>query len=392
MIPTSTPTAASTSKPAPRMTVPLLDLKMQYQSLKHELLPAVEAVLASQACINGPAVVELEKAIAQYAHAAACIGVSSGTDALVCALMALDIGAGDEVITSPYTFFATAGSIARLGAKPVFVDIDPVTFNLDTAKIPAALTPRTKAIMPVHLFGQTADMDPILALAKERGLHVIEDAAQAIGATCKGRPAGSMGTVGCFSFFPSKNLGAAGDGGAIVTQDAALAERMRILRNHGAKPKYYHQFIGGNFRLDTIQAAYLLVKLKHLDSWSQQRRRNAAIYDQLLVEVPQVTRPVIAAGNTSIYNQYVIRVPRRESLRQHLTEQGIGCEVYYPLSLHEQACFADLGYAAGAFPQSQRAAAESLALPIYPELTAEQMGYVVETIKGFYGAASRGAS
>ncbi|MEI8194516.1 MAG: DegT/DnrJ/EryC1/StrS family aminotransferase, partial [Phycisphaerae bacterium] len=293
----------------------------------------------------------------------------------------LEIGPGDEVITSPYTFFATAGCITRVGARPVFVDIDPVTYNIDVTKIAAAITPRTRAIMPVHLFGQMADMDPIMALAKKHSLAVIEDTAQSIGAAYKGRKAGSIGTLGCLSFFPSKNLGGAGDGGMIVTNDTLLAQRLAIYRNHGMDPKYYHKWVGGNFRLDTLQAAYLLVKLKHLDQWSQQRRRNAALYDQLLADCPQITRPAIHPDNVSIYNQYVIRSPKRQALKDHLTACGIGCEIYYPPSLHEQECFRDLGYRHGSFPDSEKAAAETLALPIYPELTAEQITYVAECIK-----------
>jgi dTDP-4-amino-4,6-dideoxygalactose transaminase len=323
--------------------------------------------------------------VARYSRCACAIGVSSGTDALVCALMAMDIGAGDEVITSPYTFFATAGSIWRVGAKPVFVDIDPRTFNLDPAKIAAAVTAKTKAIMPVHLFGQMADMDPIMEVAAHHNLRVIEDAAQAIGAQYKGRPAGSIGTVGCFSFFPSKNLGGAGDGGMIVTNDKVLGERLSLFRNHGAQPKYFHKWVGGNFRLDTIQAAYLLAKLKHLDAWSDKRRQNAALYDRLLSDCPKVTRPYVAPHNTTIYNQYVIRSPNRDALKDHLTKAGIGAEIYYPVSLHQQECFRSLGYATGAFPESEKAAAQTLAIPIFPELTEAQIRYVAGTIRDFCG-------
>jgi len=367
-----------------RMQVPLLDLKAQYRALKSELLPVMEAVLESQQLINGPAVKELEQAVAKYSGVACGIGVSSGTDALLCALMALNIAPGDEVITTPFTFFATAGSISRLGAKPVFVDIDPRTYNIDPAQVAAAITPRTRAIMPVHLFGQVADMDQIMALANARSLPVIEDACQSIGATFKGRRAGAMGTVGCFSFFPSKNLGGAGDGGMIVTDDKALGERMNLLRGHGAKPKYYHKIIGGNFRLDTLQAAYLLVKLKHLESWSERRRQNAARYDALLRGCSEVTTPYIAPSNISIYNQYVIRTPRRDELRTFLADQGIGTEIYYPLCLHEQECFADLGCTKGQFPHAEKAAAETVALPIYPELTEEQIAYVAGKVHAFH--------
>jgi dTDP-4-amino-4,6-dideoxygalactose transaminase len=366
------------------MTVPALDLKAQFAALKPQIMTALEEVLDSQYLIGGPAVRQLEDAVAGYCHCAAAVGVSSGTDALVVSLMALGIGPGDEVITTPYSFFATAGSICRVGAKPVFVDIDPATFNLDPAKLPAAVTPATKAIIPVHLFGQTADMDPILAVAREHHLAVIEDACQSIGATYRSQPACSLGTVGCLSFYPTKNLGGAGDAGMVVTQDKALAERIAIFRNHGMQPRYYHKWIGGNFRLDTLQAAYLLVKLRRLDHWSAQRRHHAELYDQLLADVPGVVTPKIAAGNVSIFNQYVLGVPRRDDLRIALKSQGIDTEVYYPVSLHEQECFRPLGYKKGDFPHSETAAATSLALPIYPELTVAQIEYVAAAIRTFY--------
>ena len=362
------------------MEVPLLDLKLQYAAIKDELMPALEAVMESQYFINGPAVQELEAHVAEYSNCAEAVGVSSGSDALLCSLMALAIGPGDEVITTPYTFFATAGSIRRVGAKPVFVDIAPDTFNTNAMKIAGAITPRTKAIMPVHLYGQMADMDGIRRVAQEHKLYVIEDAAQAIGATYKGRKAGSLGTVGCFSFFPSKNLGGMGDGGMIVTQDAELAERLRMFRNHGMEPKYYHQYVGGNFRLDTIQAAGLIVKLRHLDDWSAKRRANAARYNQLFEGHDAIGTPVVRDHNVSIFNQYVIRVPRRDEMKAWLKQQGIGTEIYYPLGLHEQECFRSLGYKRGDFPQTERAAAETLALPIYPELTDEQLRYVAEKV------------
>lgn len=366
------------------MHVPLLDLKAQYASLRADMRDAVNAVLESQYFIGGTAVSELEEQVSAYCDARHGIGVSSGTDALLCALMALDIKPGDEVITTPYTFFATAGSIWRAGAKPVFVDICPATFNLDPGRIETALTERTRAILPVHLFGQMADMDPIMAIAERHGLAVVEDACQAIGATYKGRCAGSIGRAGCFSFFPSKNLGGLGDGGMIVTQDSAFADRLRSLRNHGGTHTYYHKWVGGNFRLDAIQAAGLLVKLKHLDDWSEQRRRNAASYDRRFVHCPQVTTPTIAPHNMAIFNQYVIRVPRRDQLRAFLTERDVGSNVYYPLSLHLQECFADLGYRHGDFPESERASAETLALPIYPELSDEQITYVADCIIEFF--------
>jgi len=367
------------------MEVPLLDLKAQYVTLRDEIMPALKAVMESQYFINGPAVRELEKLVADYCGCAAAVGVSSGTDALLAALMSLGIGPGDEVITTPYTFFATAGSIWRVGAKPVFVDIDPETFNIDASQIAGAVTGKTRAIMPVHLFGQTADMEAILDVAARRKLHVIEDAAQAIGAVYKGRKAGAMGTVGCFSFFPSKNLGGLGDGGMVVTQDRDLAARLAECRNHGMEPKYYHKWVGGNFRLDTLQAAGLIVKLRHLDQWSAQRRANAARYDELLGGCKAVATPKVRPGNVSIFNQYVIRVPRRNELREFLRKAGIGCEVYYPLSLHEQECFKSLGHRRGDFPESEKAADETLALPIYPELTNEQICYVAGKIIEFIG-------
>lgn len=365
------------------MNVPLLDLKAQYAPIKADIMKAIDEVMSTCHFINGPQVKQLEDAIAKYCGAAAAVGVSSGTDALLCAMMALGIGPGDEVITTPFTFFATAGCIWRLGAKPVFVDIDPDTYNIDAAKVEAAVTSKTKAIMPVHLFGQMADMDPIMAVAQKHNLLVVEDGAQSIGSQYKGKRAGSIGTVGCFSFFPSKNLGCMGDGGMIVTQDPALAERIGVFRNHGSKPKYYHKFVGGNFRLDTIQAAVLLVKLPHLEKWSEMRRRNGAKYNDLFKGFAPVKTPVIRDFNTTIYNQYAIRVPRRNDLQAFLKEQGIGTEVYYPVSMHEQECFKALGHNKGDFPQSEKAEAESLALPIYSELTDEQIHYVVEKVKQF---------
>lgn len=369
------------------MEVPLLDLKAQYRSIKAEIDAAVAEVFESQAFILGPKVKECEEALAQYCRSRFAVGVSSGTDALLIALMAENIGPNDEVITTPYTFFATAGSIARLGARPVFVDIDPVTFNINPAGIPARVSARTRAIVPVHLFGQMADMDPILEVARRHNLCVIEDAAQAIGAEYKGRRAGSLGEYGCFSFFPSKNLGGAGDGGCVTTQDPERAERLTVLRVHGSKPKYYHKVIGGNFRLDSIQAAVVAVKLRYLDRWSAARQANAARYDRLFAEAGLAGREVItpaARTNRHIYNQYVIRARQRDALVAFLREKRIGCEIYYPVPLHLQECFRYLGYREGDFPESERAARETLALPIYPELTPEQQAYVVETIASFY--------
>ena len=366
------------------MQVPLLDLKAQYLALRNDILPVIERVLEGQQLINGPEVRQLEVAAAAYCKCHAAIGVSSGTDALLAALMALDIGPGDEVITSPYTFFATAGCIWRVGARPVFVDINPQTYNLDVALLERALSPRTKAIMPVHLFGQMTPMREVMDFAQRHRLHVIEDAAQAIGATQNGRPAGSIGHVGCYSFFPSKNLGGAGDGGLITTQDPALADRLLQCRNHGAQKKYFHEHVGGNFRLDTLQAAYLLIKLPHLERWHEARRKNARRYDQLLADVPEVVTPTVAPGNQSIFNQYVIRTPRRDELQAHLQDHGVGTAIYYPLPLHLQKCFAPMGHREGDFPHSERASRETLAIPIYPELTDEQLVYVAQQIKAFF--------
>jgi dTDP-4-amino-4,6-dideoxygalactose transaminase len=362
----------------------MLNFDAQYTAIKHEILSAIEEVLDSGRYVNGPAVSELEAAVADYSGAAAGVGVSSGTDALLVSLMALGVGAGDEVVTTPFTFFATAGCIWRVGAKPVFVDIDPETFNIDPAKIAPAVTERTRAILPVHLYGQMAEMDEIMAVAAEGDLAVVEDAAQAIGAIYKGRRAGAIGTTGCFSFYPTKNLPGFGDGGMVVCQDEELAERIRVLRDHGQKPTYYYRHIGGNFRLDTLQAAGLLVRLARLEQWSDMRRANAARYDELLAEVEQVRTPVIREYNQSIYNQYVIRAARRDELRAHLIDHGVAAAIYYPLGLHEQDCFAELGYRKGDFPETERAAEEVLALPIFPGLTDPQIQTVVETIKNFY--------
>jgi dTDP-4-amino-4,6-dideoxygalactose transaminase len=386
------------------MQVPLLDLKPQYQPLEAEIQAAIAKVCASQWFILGPAVKELEASIAAYSQCRYGIGVSSGTDALLLALMALEIGQGDEVMTSPFTFFATAGTIARAGARPAFCDIDPVSFNLSPATIESFIEKhcerrgnqlinrntggRIKAIMPVHLYGQVADMLPLLDIARRYGLRVIEDAAQAIGAEDDDHNrACSYGDIGCLSFFPTKNLGAFGDAGMCVTNDAALAERMDILRVHGGKPKYYHSFIGGNFRIDELQAAVLNVKLKHLDDWSAGRQRNAAFYNSAFGRAKlgeALETPYAALGFRHIYNQYVVRVRDRDSLREYLSAAGIGTEIYYPVPLHLQACFAYLGHKAGDFAQSERAAAETLALPIYPELTETQLQYVVDTITAFY--------
>lgn len=361
----------------------MLDLKAQFETIRGEVVPAIEAVIETHQYCNGPPVRELERLLGEYCDCAAAVGVSSGTDALLCSLMALGVGAGDEVITSPYSFFATAGAIWRLGARPVFVDIEPDTFNIDPAKIEAAVTGKTKAIIPVHLFGQMAEMDPIVAVAEAHGLHVIEDAAQSVGATQNGRKAGSIAAAGCLSFYPTKNLGGMGDGGMIVTGDGELAEKMAALRVHGESRRYFHDYVGGNFRLDSIQAAALIVKLRHLDAWSAKRRANAARYDELLAGVEAARTPAVRGHNVSVFNLYVIRVPRRDELKAFLAEQGVATGIYYPLSLHRQACFSSLGYKQGDFPESERAAAESLALPIYPELTDRQIAYVADRIGEF---------
>jgi dTDP-4-amino-4,6-dideoxygalactose transaminase len=366
------------------MQVPLLDLKAQYATIKNEIMAAISDVLESQCCIGGPKVAQLEQKIAAISDCKFAVGTSSGTDAILNSLMSLNIGLGNEVITTPFTFFATAGCIARTGAKPVFVDIDPKTYNIDPGLIEAAVTEKTRAIMPVHLFGQMADMDPIMEIANKYNLAVVEDAAQSITSTYKGRKAGSIGAVGCFSFFPSKNLGGIGDGGMIVTNDQQLYDRLSIMRNHGSKPKYYHKYIGGNFRLDPIQAAALLVKLPYLNDWSEARRRNAAYYNEKF-EDTIVQTPYISPDCMSIFNQYVICVPRRSELMEHLRQKNIGCEIYYPVPMHLQECFRYLGYKEGSLPESEKAAKEVLAIPIYPELTDQMMDYVAQTILTFLG-------
>jgi len=365
------------------MKVPLLDLIAQYARIKNEVLAQVNEVLDSQRCIGGPKVEQLEKAVAAASDCRFAVGVASGTDALLNCLMSMEIGPGDEVITTPFTFFATAGVIWRVGAKPVFVDIDPRTYNINPGLIEAAVTPKTRAIMPVHLFGQMADMDPIMAVAQRHGLPVIEDAAQSITSVYKGRKAGSIGTCGCLSFFPSKNLGGIGDGGMVVTNDEALYHRLFIMRTHGMEPKYYHKYVGGNFRLDPIQAAALLAKLPHLDAWSEGRRRNAAYYNRRFAGTI-VKTPYTMPDCVTVVNQYVIRAPRRDELLAHLQAKQIGCEVYYPLPLHLQECFASLGYKTGDFPEAEKAAKEVIALPVYPELTDDMKNYVADTILGFY--------
>lgn len=377
------------------MGVPLLDLKAHHEPMHKEIMAALEQTFRSQSFILGPEVGKLEERIAAYCQAKYGIGVTSGTDALLIALMALGVGPGDEVITTPYSFFATAGAVVRLGAKPVFVDIDPRTYNIDPTKVGAAITANTKAIIPVHLYGQCADMGPIMEFAKRHHVNVIEDAAQAIGSEYQdGRRACSMGTIGCLSFFPSKNLGCLGDGGMAVTNDPDLAERMRVLRVHGSKPKYYHKMIGGNFRLDTIQAAVLNVKLNYLDEWTKRRQDNADRYETLfnqsgLVEQGKVKLPEPVYRNTGtkhyhIYNQFVLRLEHRDELMAYMKQRGVGAEIYYPVPFHLQECFRDLGYMEGDFPESERAAKETMAIPIYPELTLAQQAEVVETIISYY--------
>ena len=367
----------------PVTNVPLLDLQGQYQPIRAEILEAVGRVCDSQRFIMGPEVEGLERELAAMLDVREAVGVSSGTDALLAAMMAVGVGPGDEVVTTAYSFFATAGCVSRLGARPVFVDIDPVTYNILPAGVAAAVTPRTKAILPVHLYGCSADMEEIAVIADGAGVPVIEDAAQAIGARYKQRPVGGLGTLGCFSFFPSKNLGAFGDGGLVTTNDPALAHRVRLIRNHGMEPKYYHHFVGANVRLDALQAAVLRVKAPHLAGWTEARRRNADRYRQLLrglAESGRVVLPVEPPDRYHIYNQFVVRVDNRDEVRKALDARRVGTEVYYPVPFHLQQCFADLGYPAGAFPESERAAATTIALPIFGELTDEQLVYVADAL------------
>jgi dTDP-4-amino-4,6-dideoxygalactose transaminase len=379
--------------------VPLFDLKAQYATIRDEIREALDRVIESQHFILGPEVEALEEEIAYYSQCEFGIGVSSGTDALLVALMAIGLEPGDEVITTPYSFFSTAGAIVRLGAFPVFVDIDPSTYNIDPVAIEAAITEHTRAILVVHLFGQMADMVPIMKIARQNQLHVIEDAAQAIGAEYRGRRAGSIGDVGCFSFFPSKNLGGFGDGGMVTTNDSTLADQIKVLRNHGYRPKHFNKVVGGNFRLDALQAAVVRVKLKHLDDWNAARRLNASNYRPLLNMAGLIaddsttttltdSRPIAvpreASESRHIYNQFVIRCAGRNHLMTHLNAHGIGAAIYYPLPLHLQECFTDLGYRRGQFPVSERAASQALALPIYPELPEGSLATVVDVIADFY--------
>lgn len=372
-----------------KMKVPLLDLRAQHEALREEIRAAFERVMESQGFILGPEVRAIEEELAEYSGVRHAVGCASGSDALLLALMALGVGAGDEVITTPYSFFATAAAVTRLGARPRFVDIEPRTYNLDPALVSEAVNERTRALMPVHLYGQCAEMDAINEVARHHGLPVVEDAAQAIGAEDGGRRAGSLGLVGCFSFYPTKNLGAAGDGGMLTTDDDEFAERLRSLRVHGERTKYHHRYVGINSRLDALQAAILRVKLPHLDAWSDARAANAARYQEMFADaglLEEVGWPLVREGVRHIYNQFVIRVAggRRDALREHLARQQVGTEIYYPVPLHLQECFAYLGYAEGDFPEAERAARETLALPIYPELTAEQQQYVVASISSFF--------
>jgi dTDP-4-amino-4,6-dideoxygalactose transaminase len=369
------------------MNVPLLNLQAQYVSLRDEVRAAIDQVFETQHFVLGNQGRALEQAIAKYSQTKHAIGCASGSDALLLALMALDIGSGDEVVTTPFTFFATGAAISRLGAKPVFVDIDPLTYNIDVNAIPAAITSRTKAIMPVHLYGQCANMDALLEVGQQTGLPIIEDAAQAIGAEDRRRRAGSFGLAGTLSFYPTKNLGGAGDGGMITTNDDAFAERVRRLRAHGGANEYEHAEVGVNSRLDELQAAVLVVKFPHLDTWSNERARRAAFYSALFAGSQfgfSVIPPFIREDGRHIFHQYVIRVPEhRDRLAEHLKAKGVGTKVYYPIPLHLQQCFEYLGYKRGDFPESERAALETLALPVYPELTQEQQRYVVESIRSF---------
>jgi dTDP-4-amino-4,6-dideoxygalactose transaminase len=365
------------------MRVPLLDLQAQFAGIRDEVLSAVVRVCDSQRFVMGPEVEAFEHEMAELLGVTDAIGVSSGTDALLVSLMALGVGPGDEVVTSTYSFFATAGAVSRVGATPVFVDIDFRTFNIDVAQVARTITPRTRALMPVHLFGQMADMDPIVELAAQARVPIIEDAAQAIGARYAGRPAGGIGALGCFSFFPSKNLGAFGDAGLVTTNDEALASRVRLLRTHGAERQYHHRMVGGNFRIDALQAAVLRVKAPHLAAWTAARQRNAARYRELFEGAgltSRITVPAEAAGRTHIYNQFVVRVPDRDRVKAALEARGVGTAIYYPVPFHQQECFAYLGSWPAGFPEAERAARESLALPVFGELSDDQLRYVVDSL------------
>ena len=365
------------------MQVPIIDLKAQYAGIKDEIISAISDLCESQIFTLGPAVAEFEEKIASYCSCKYAIGVSSGSDALLVSLMALDIKPEDEVITTPFTFFATAGAVSRLSAKPVFVDVDPETYNIDPAKIEEKITKKTRAIIPVHLFGQLAQMRPITEIASRYKLTVIEDAAQSIGATQDGKSCGSFGLLGCFSFYPTKNLGGFGDGGLVTTNRKSLAEKIRILRDHGQNPRYFYTVIGGNFRLDAIQAAVLSVKLKYLDKWNEKRRQNAAVYNAAFANSP-IKLPKVEANNVPVYHQYTVAVPKRDRLQKYLADNGIGSAVFYPKPLHLQNCFSQLGYKPGDLPVAESLCQKVLSLPVYPELSAEQIEYVAKTVLNFY--------
>jgi len=369
------------------MKVPLIDLQAQFVSIRDSVRAGVDRVFETQMFVMGPEVAALETEVAAYCQTAEAIGCASGSDALLLAFMGLNVGPGDEVITTPFSFFATASAIARTGARPIFVDIDPLTYNLNVDQIPAAITSRTRAVLPVHLYGQCADMDQLLDLCKSKGLTLVEDAAQAIGAEDRGRRAGSMGLAGCFSFYPTKNLGAAGDAGIITTSDSEFATRVRRLRLHGGLTEYQHVEVGINSRIDALQAVVLRAKLPHLDNWSNARAQKAEVYSHLIEGAKldfRVDPPFIKPGNRHIFHQYVIRVPEhRDALMDHLKAREIATKVYYPIPLHLQECFKYLGYKEGDFPEAEKAARETFALPLYPELTAEQQEYVVNAIKDF---------
>jgi len=373
------------TKEMEQMNVPVLDLKRQYETVKDDVDAAIREVVESQYFILGPKVEALEQEIAAYCGTKYAVGVASGSEALLVSLMALGVGPGDEVITTSFSFFATAGCIARLGAKIVFVDVDPATLNISPEQVAEKITDKTKAVLPVHLYGQCADMDPIVAAAKEKNIPVVEDAAQAIGAEYKGKRAGSLGDIGCFSFYPTKNLSAYGDGGMVTTSDEELAEKIRLLRAHGAKPKYYHAVVGLNARLDALQAAVLSAKMKYLDGWNERRREIAALYNEK-IKADGVVLPVEAEYNKHVYHQYVIRVPDRDGLAAKLKDAGVGTMIYYPVPLHLQECFAGLGYREGDLPVSEQAAKEVLALPIFPELTRDEIEYVADCINKFVSA------
>ena len=378
-------------------SVPLLDLKAQFAPLREEILRAMQAVVDAQSFILGPTVQQFETAVARYTGAKHAVGCASGTDALILALAAHEIGPGDEVLTTPFSFFATASCAYKVGARPAFADIDPETFNIDPLEVGRRIGPKTRALLPVHLFGQCAELDPLLEIAGRKGLTVVEDAAQALGAKYESATenrrfhAGAMGSVGCYSFFPSKNLGGFGDGGMLVTSDDAIAERLRVLRVHGGRQMYHHRWVGWNSRLDALQAAVLAVKLPHLDGWSNGRAANASRYDRVLresglVESGALRLPARSASARHIFNQYTLRVERRDALKAHLDASGIGNSIYYPVALHRQECFAELGYREGEFPHAERACREVISLPVYPELTTEQQDRVVDVLVAFYRA------